>query len=513
MHLPEREARQDLFGDRIAAARVRADTGRHFAVTTASGVGTRLLRLATLVVLARVLAPADYGAVALVMSVYGVAQLLMDLGLSAATVQRERITPAQVNTLFWINAGLGGVLTLAGVAAAPLLALLFTDPRLEPAGRVLALGFVVGALAAQPLALLRRSLRFGTIARISVVSTVVNCATALTLALLGWHFWALVVASLAGDLATALGAWWRSGWRPAAPRYDPSSRELLAFGGYLAAFAFMTYLGRNLHVIFIGRFWGAAAAGLYTRAFGLLEQPLNLLMGPLRLIAPAALSRLTQSPADFRGHYLDTMALVLLVVAPLSAWLAFAAPDVVAVVLGPRWLETGELLQWLALGLVPQVLNQSTGWLYMATGRSRAMMQWGIGGWVVVILCLLLGLRWGVRGVAAMHAVSMILILVPCLHYACRDTAVTLGDIARVAWPPCAVALVAALVFVPVSALRARPLVDIAVSAPAYALAFVAVAALLPGQRRRLLGVVTHVRGLLRPAAQPAAPTPRGDGH
>lgn len=519
MQRPEREpGMHDLFGERLPADRIRADTGRHFAVTTLAGVGTKLLRLATLMILARLLAPADFGVVAMVMSVYGVAELLMDLGLSAATVQRSEVTASQVNTLFWINAGLAAALTIAGVALAPLLAAWFSDPRLETAGSILSLGFLLGGLAAQPMALLRRHLRFGTIARISIGSALANCATALALAWLGWGFWALVWASLAGHAATVLGAWLRSGWRPAAPSYDRSSRDMLAFGGYLAAFALLTYLGRNLHLVFIGRLWGAAATGLYSRASGLLEQPLNFLTGPLRLIAPAALARLTSSPADFRRYYVEATALLMLAVAPLSVWLAIFAPDIVAVVLGAQWTAAGDLLRWLGIGLVPQVLNQSTGWLYIATGRSRAMMQWGMGGWLVVIACLLLGLRWGVEGVAGMHTLSMFLIAVPCLHYACRGTEISLRDIARAAWQPSVGAAAAAVVLIPLEpAMRDwHALYRILLGGAVYGVAFLALSTTVLGQRRRLQGLGLHVSRLLRertlPLTASAASPPRDGG-
>jgi O-antigen/teichoic acid export membrane protein len=440
---PQTPPPHDPFGDNLALDAIRAGAGRNFAVTALAKGGVQLAQLVTLLVLARLLAPADFGVVAMVAAVIGVADLFRDLGLTAATIRLPKITSTQVNTLFWINVSFGAVLTAIGWAASPLLPHLLADPRVAVIGAALSCNFVVNGLAAQHLALLRRNLRFADVARINLTTALTGNAVALTLALFGAAYWALVAAALTANLLTMLNAWRLSGWRPSRPAWDPTVRPMLAFGGWLVGFGLLGYLAQNLQSVLLGRTRGAATAGLYTRASALLNLPLGYLLEPLRTIAPSTLSRIGEEAPGYREYYLSTLRLLCLAVAPLSAFVVVCAPDIVALLLGARWSESGEILRRLACASLPQVLCSTTGWLYMSRGDSRGMMTWGMFGWTVVIAAMLGGLPWGATGVASAYALAMFGITVPCLLYACRGTGITLLDVWSVTWRPLLAALAA----------------------------------------------------------------------
>jgi O-antigen/teichoic acid export membrane protein len=424
-------APSDPVHEPIPLATIQSDTARHFTVSAAAKAVIQLLRLATLMVLARLLAPADFGVLAMVMSALGIAELLRDLGLSQATVRAEQVTHGQLNTLFWINLGFGALMALLCLLVAPGLSRLLSDARVAAVTAVMGLSFLLSGFAAQHMALLRRTLRFGAIARINLSAAALGSLTALALATLGVAYWALVAAAIVSSTVTAVGAWLGSGWRPRAPAWDPAVRPMLSFGGYLVGFGLLSYAAQHAHIVLIGRFFGAAAAGLYVRASMLLVQPMSYAVEPLRLILPATLSRLQSNPSGFRQNYLGTLGPLLLGTAPFGAWLAVTADDVVHLLLGRQWTDSAPVLALLALSAVPQAVNISSGWLYMARGDARAMMRWGIAGWSVVIVLMLSGLYWGINGVAAMYSLSMFLIAAPCMHYACRGTQITLGDIWR----------------------------------------------------------------------------------
>ncbi|MEQ1438034.1 lipopolysaccharide biosynthesis protein [Fontimonas sp. SYSU GA230001] len=489
-------APSDLVHEPIPLETIQSDTARHFAVSAAAKAAMQILQLATLVALARLLAPSDFGVLAMVMSAIGVAELLRDLGLSHATVRAEQLTHGQLNTLFWINATLGAVLWLACIAVAPALASLLSDARVAPVTAVVGMNFLLNGLAAQHLALLRRRLRFAVIARINLSAVLLGSLTALALAALGAAYWALVAAALVGSAANALGAWRCSGWRPGAPAWDPAARPLLSFGGYLVGFGLLTYAAQHAHIVLIGRFFGAAAAGLYVRASTLLTQPMGYALEPLRLILPATLSRLQADPDGFRRNYLGALGPLLLGAAPFGAWLVVAADDVVHLLLGAQWTGTARVLAWLALSAVPQAINITSGWLYLARGDARAMMRWGVVGWTVVIGLMLSGLYWGIDGVAAMYSLSMFLIAVPCMHYACRGTQITLGDIWAQTWRPMAGAALAALPLAVVAHLARdwHTLPRLAAGSAVFAMTYLALMIGVFGERDRIVGLYTLLR-------------------
>lgn len=481
----------DPFGDPVPLDEIRAGSARHFAVTTTAKAIAQILRFGTLLVLARLLAPADFGVLAMVTSAVGIAELFRDLGLSQATVRVRHISRSQVNTLFWINVAFGALMTLLCVLAAPWLGSFLSDPRAGAVAMAISGTFLVNGLAAQHLALLRRNLRFGEIARISVTAAIIGSLAALSLAVLGAAYWALVAAVIVTSLVNAIGAWRVSGWRPSAPAFDPSVRPLISFGGYLVGFGFLSYLAQNAHIVLIGRLFGAGAAGLYVRASALLAQPLSYALDPLRMIVPPALSRLQDRPEDLRRHYLNALTPLILVVAPFSLWLTLCSHDVVWLLLGTQWQGTADVAALLALGSVPQVMSNSSGWLYLARGDSRGMLYWGAFGWTVVIVCMLAGLPWGIRGVAAAYTLSMFLIVLPCMHYACRGTLIRLGDLWEITWRPLVAAVIAAStlalampIFTPWHALARLPAASLL-----FALAYLASLMVMPTERARLLAL------------------------
>jgi PST family polysaccharide transporter len=483
--------------DPIPLETIQAGAARHFAVSATAKAATQILRFGTVLVLARLLAPADFGVLAMVMSAIGIAELFRDLGLSQATVRAEQVTHGQVNTLFWINTVLGLLMTCLCLLAAPWLPAFFADDRVAAVAAAMSATFLLNGLAAQHLALLRRTLRFSTIARINFVSAVAGSLVALALAVAGLAYWALVTAAIATSAGNALGAWLASDWRPTRPAFDPGARSMISFGGYLVGFGFLTYLAQNAHIALIGRMFGAGAAGLYTRASTLITQPLSYAIDPLRLILPASLSRLQTDPQAFADHYLRTLSPLMLVSAPFSIWLAITAADVVHVLLGPRWDGAGQVLALLALGTIPQVINSTSGWLYLSRGDARGMMRWGAVGWTVVLAAMVSGLQWGIAGVAAMSSVSMFLIVVPCMYYACRNTQISLPAIWSATWRPVCAALLSAVALLALMRVCATwpSLARLVVTSTAYGIVYAGLMVLAFGERERAVALLQRVRG------------------
>jgi PST family polysaccharide transporter len=131
-----------------------------------------VLRLATLMILARLLEPNDFGLVGMVTAFTGVLSLFRDFGLSSAAIQRETVTDEQVSTLFWINVLVGVILAIVAVAMAPAIAVLYHEPKLIGVTAALAVSFIFNAVGVQHGALLQREMRFTALAVINTVSLI-----------------------------------------------------------------------------------------------------------------------------------------------------------------------------------------------------------------------------------------------------------------------------------------------------------------------------------------------------
>src|SRR5262249_45068899 len=147
--------------------------------------------MGSLMILARLLTPQDFGLVGMVTAVIGIFNVFRDFGLSTATVQRESVTQDETSTLFWINLLVGFVLGLFALALGPFLVKFYHEPRLLGVTAVLATGFLFNAAGVQHSAFLQRQMRFTTLSLIDIVALVISTTTGVGMALLGYGYWAL----------------------------------------------------------------------------------------------------------------------------------------------------------------------------------------------------------------------------------------------------------------------------------------------------------------------------------
>jgi O-antigen/teichoic acid export membrane protein len=166
---------------------------------------TFLLRVGSLMILARLLDPKDFGLLSMVTAFTGVLSLFRDFGLSSATVQRATITEEQISTLFWINILVGGALALLTVVSAPMLAAFYHEPRLSAVTIALAAGFLINAAGVQHSALLQREMRFTALAVINIAALILSSAIAILGAKAGYGYWALVAMNIVSPVVITLG--------------------------------------------------------------------------------------------------------------------------------------------------------------------------------------------------------------------------------------------------------------------------------------------------------------------
>lgn len=414
----------DPFETEQLSADLKTRSVRAGAVTVGAQVTRFGLHTAGLIVLARLLAPADFGLVAMVVALTNVAAMFKDIGLTDATVQRERITHQQVSTLFWINAAFG-LLTAAVIAAlGPVVAWFYTEPRLTPITVAIATGFLFGGLASQHRALLRRRMRFGRLGMIEIGATAVAAAAAVVGALLGAGYWALVIKHVAVAVCTTVGCWAAMPWLPGRPRRDTGIRSMLAFGANVSGFNLVNYLSRNADNVLIGRVLGATALGFYSKAYSLLMLPISQIRMPLTSVGMPALSRLRRDPRRYRNYYHKLLQTLAFATAPVAVLLGVYAHELVRIVLGPQWMPVAGVFRILAVTALLQTIGGTTGMIMLSWGMARRHFRLGIIGAVAAVTSFVVGLPWGIRGVAISYTVANVIILLPLMSWAFKGTPV-----------------------------------------------------------------------------------------
>lgn len=408
-----------------------------------------VIQMATTVVLARLLTPQDYGLIGMVLVVTGFVALFKNMGLSAATVQREEINYDQVSTLFWINVAVSIALMGLTAALAPAIAWFYREPRLTWITISFAAVFFFSGIVAQHEALLKRQMRFVSLSIAEIVSLICSVMVGIVLAWHGAGYWALVANQLVLGFAYAVCIFVACRWRPGPPVRYSGVRSMLAFGGNLTGFGFFNYFSRTLDNLLIGRRWGAQQLGLYAKACQLLLLPIDQLSSPLDGVAVPALSRLLGEPERYRQAYLRMLEKIAMLSMPGMALMIGTSDWLVRVMLGPQWIEAGRIFALLGIvGLVEPVAN-TMGWLLISQGRARHLLRWGMIDGAIAIVSIIAGLPWGAIGVATSYSIVGLCVRKQLLFwFTGRSGAVRTSDIYRAIAPSaCAAAGVLAALF------------------------------------------------------------------
>jgi len=459
-----------------------------------------VLRLGSIIVLARLLVPEQFGLIAMVTAITTVAERFKDLGLSVATIQRKDITHDQVSTLFWINTGTGLGIALLIVALAVPIARFYGDPRLVAISMVLGSTFVFSGITIQHQALQRRLMRFGQLALIQIGASAASVAIAVAIAFMDYGYWALVAREVSRSVLVVLGTWICIPWVPGRPSRQADVKSMLILGGDVTAFNLIWSLVTNLDQILIGKVFGATPLGLYRQAINLVLAPISRLSFPVNTVAEAALSRLQDAADRYRRYYLRFLSILALVTMPLALFLAVFAEEVVQVALGARWVAAGGYLRILAIAAVVRPAALTAGFVMVTCGRSRRYLWWGFLQSVGFAGFLALGIQWGPKGVAYAHVASSYLLLVPLLYWGFMGTPITIRHFASAVRKPLVATLAMAVILYVVKCIDfvEGPLHSLALGSVLALPTYFGVWLLLPGGREALSQAFSYVFMLRR---------------
>ncbi|MDD2336048.1 MAG: lipopolysaccharide biosynthesis protein [Geobacteraceae bacterium] len=399
-------------------------------MTTIGSQATQfVLGMASTMVLARLLTPADFGLIGMVTVVVNFAAMFKDAGLSMATVQKEKISSGQISTLFWINIFISLILGICVLIGAPLVSWFYGKPELTTVTAALSASFFLSGMSIQHAALLRRHMRFGTLAFIQIVSQVITLAVTILLAYKGYRYWALVGGTLTTALTRALLTFYFCPWIPGRAQKRTGVRDMLKFGGHLTGFEFINYFSRNMDNILIGKFIGAEALGLYAKAYQVVYLPLTTIRNPINSVAFPVLSKLQNSPERFQRYYGKIVFTLAFCSMPTMAFCIMFPEELIRLIFGEQWLGMKVVFRLLAIAGFTQAVTGTRGMLLLACGRSELYLKLGAVGALLAVTGFCIGLYWGITGVASSFIVVSFVPQYPMFKAAFRVTPCTFHNL------------------------------------------------------------------------------------
>jgi O-antigen/teichoic acid export membrane protein len=359
------------------------------------------LQLLVLAVMARLVSATDFGVVSAALVVIGLSGIFSQLGFGPALVQRPELEQRHLDTAFTSSVLFGLLLGSIIWIGAPAAAEFLRIDAVRPVLRTMAWVFPLQGLGVMADSLLRRDLHFRWLATLDVVAYGLGYGVVgIGLGLAGLGVWALVSGYMAQTLVRSVVLLVKRPprWRN---RFDGEAfQELLYFGGGFTVARVANYLAVQGDNLVVGRFLGPQALGFYGRAYTLMSAPAYAFGTVLDQVLFPAMAKVQHHPERLAAAYRRGVALIALLTLAPSAALILLAPELISVVLGPRWAPTVAPFQILAIGMLFRTSYKMSDSIARSTGAvyRRAWRQ--IIYAALVVLGAWIGQHWGIAGVA-----------------------------------------------------------------------------------------------------------------
>ncbi|MCG2659187.1 MAG: MOP flippase family protein [Kiritimatiellae bacterium] len=385
-----------------------------------SQIGQQAISFIIIIILARLLSPREFGLLAMITVITSFASIFVEMGFSAALVQKHDIRQAHLSSVFWLNLVVGLGFTLAFVAVAPIISRFYSEPLLIPLTMFIAANFLLGSLTIVQKTMMTKALDFRRLAIVDIVAVAFSGGFAIVLAYAGFGVWSLAVQTVFLSAITTVMLWKLGKWRPSFVFDWTAIKDLLGFSSNLFGSTLLNYWVRNLDYLLIGRFIGTQSLGIYKNAYSIMLFPLNNISRVISRVMFPSLSLIQHDKAKVRSVYLLATRAIALVTFPLMTGLFVVVESFVLTLFGSQWSGMIPILRVFCLTGLLQSVATLTGNLYLSQGKADLQFRVGLFVHANAIICIVVGLRWGVLGVAIGYTIATMINSFPSLFFAGR---------------------------------------------------------------------------------------------
>ncbi len=373
----------------------------------------QILQVIVTIILARLLAPEDFGILTMALVFTGLIMVFNDFGTGSAVIQNQNMTDDDLSSIFWFNVLIGIIATLLTIAISPLIAAFYEKDILAPLLSLMAFSFLFTSLSVVQRSLLMKQMDFKRVSIVEITSAALSGAVAITLAYKGFGVWSLVWQGLVATITTTFLLWVITRWRPRLKFYKGSVRSVMGFSLNLLGFSVVNYFSRNVDYLLIGKFLGADQLGYYALAYRLMLYPLQNISNVVTRVLFPAFSIIQHDNENFRDAYLKSTRYIAFITFPMMFGLFAVANEFVLTLFGTKWEPTIFLVKVLCFVGMWQSIGSTVRQIYMAKGRTDWMFRWGMLEALLVTIAIIIGLQWEIKGVVISYAIITTVLVYP----------------------------------------------------------------------------------------------------
>ena len=454
-----------------------------------------------IMVLARLLTPADYGLIAMVTVIVDFVFLFRNYGFDAATIWSEEINNQLISNIFWVNVIAGLAIGLVIAVLSPVIAWFYNEPRLVGITLAILPALIFSGAMLQHMALLKRQMKFEQLAIARVLANSLGLILAIICAFQGWGYWALIIQRIVTIVIFTICMWIFCHWIPCLPRKCHGTSSYLHFGGNVFAGQLFQYLIRHTDNVIIGRYIGSVSLGLYNKAYTLLMFPLRYINEPFTSVVVPALSRLQNEPERFRNYYRKVISIVAMISIPVVFFAGASAADIISIMLGPQWTASAKLF----LYLIPAAFFISSNifyeWVFLSLGQVSRQLRLQVVTGTGTLIAMFIGIKWGAEGVALAISAVNIIFWIPQMMYCYYYAPVSFKDLLSALFRPVIAAsfsVLSALFMADMIGFSNPGMVQFVVKLSSFIATYFAVFLILPGGKGFMLDFIKYLFNINR---------------
>lgn len=319
---------------------LREKTVKSLALVGGSQIISRVISFATTIVMARILSPDDYGAMAMATLVIGFISFFNEIGISAAVVQRENITEEELAGCFYISTCFGLLCWILSYFLGFVATDFFEVAILEQILPVLGIGLITASLHAVSMGLMRKELRFKEISALAIATVFIGSVLTVILGILGYGIWSLVIGNVVSQGIKTVCILYLSGWSPKILGGIKAGMHVALYGLNITYTRVLWFIYSSADNAIVGKVVGQGALGHYSMAFTLASLPSSHITGLVVNVSSPVFAKLQSDPEALKNNVLSFIRGVAYISFPALAGLAAVANDLVLVVIGEKWSDT-----------------------------------------------------------------------------------------------------------------------------------------------------------------------------
>ncbi|MCR8924115.1 lipopolysaccharide biosynthesis protein [Dasania sp. GY-MA-18] len=330
-----------------------------------------IFRFISSIILARILSPHDFGIMGIITVMIHYSNNISNFGLTNAVIQRTKLASHHIDAFFCFNIGISTILFLLFYFLSPSIASYFNIYELETATQVFATMFLITALSDIPQAILQRELDYKFLALIEAVNVFLSIIISLVLALNGFGYWSIIIATIASNFVAMLLMIIKAKIRPHISIKHQYLKDLMSFGVWDFIWGQSKIIGDHIDKLIIGKYLGSEQLGYYDKAASIAQMPNDQIAKRVAMVSFSTFSRCRHEISELKKHFSKAFSICAFLNTPLYIGLFLVAEDFTLLILGEKWTPMIPVFKIFSLSFLIMAINEPISALNRAAGKLK----------------------------------------------------------------------------------------------------------------------------------------------